>query len=345
MTLFSGCYTALVTPFRGNREVDYEGLQRLVEFQISQGVDGILACGTTGESPTLDWNEHNKVTERIHEYLQGNGLTIAGTGSNSTQEAIEGTVHAAHIGINTVLLVDPYYNGPSSMEIRREYIEPIAKQFPETHIVPYIIPGRTGTQLLPQDVAVLYADYPNVCAVKEATGDLENMRLTRKLCGADFDILSGDDDKTFAMMTLEDIVASGVISVSSNIVPQAISDLTHYILDGNLTEAKALAEVLQPLFSIITVKTTEQTPFGPVICRARNPLATKTLMNVIGMPSGPCRQPLGKMTRSGLEIVLAAARKVYEAHPEILQPIEKFFDVDLMDRLNNAKWAEGLCYA
>jgi len=345
MALFSGCYTALVTPFRGNREVDYEGLQRLVEFQLSQGVSGVLAVGTTGESPTLDWNEHNKVTERIHEYTQSRGLTIAGTGSNSTQEAIEGTVHAQHIGVKAVLLVDPYYNGPSSLEIRREYVEPLARQFPEIQMIPYVIPGRTGTQLLPQDVAQLSADFPNVRSVKEATGDLENMRLTRKLCGQNFDILSGDDDKTFAMMSLPDITASGVISVASNIVPRAISEMVHYNLDGNATEAKQLAEILQPIFSIITVKTQEQTPFGPVTCRARNPLATKTLMNVLGMPSGPCRQPLGKMTRTGLEVVLQAVRKVYETHPEILRPVEEFFDVDLMDRLNNERFLEGLFYA
>ncbi len=345
MVTFNGCYTALITPFRSNREVDYEGLKRLVEFQISHGASGILACGTTGESPTLDWNEHNKVTERIHEYSGEGSLTIAGTGSNSTQEAIEGTVHAAHIGVKCILLVDPYYNGPSSMEIRREYVEPIAKQFPEMQVIPYVIPGRTGTQLLPQDLAMLFAEYPNVCAVKEATGDLENMSLTRKLCGEDFNILSGDDDKTFAMMTLPSITASGVISVTSNIAPQAISDLTHYILDGNIKEAKQLADILQSLFSVITVKTQEQTPFGPVSCRARNPLATKTLMNVLGMPAGPLRQPLGKMTRGGLELVLQAARKVYETHPEILKPIEQFFDVDLMDRLNNEKYLEGLFYA
>jgi 4-hydroxy-tetrahydrodipicolinate synthase len=345
MTLFIGCYTALITPFLRNREVDYEGLQRLVEFQLNQGASGILACGTTGESPTLDWNEHNKVTERIHEYTHSKGLTIAGTGSNSTQEAIEGTVHAQHTGINCVLLVDPYYNGPSSLEIRKEYIGPIAKQFPEIQVIPYIIPGRTGTQLLPQDVALLHADYPNVRCVKEATGDLENMRLTRRFCGSDFDILSGDDDKTFAMMTLPEIAASGVISVTSNIAPRAISDMVHYILDGNTMEAKQLAEILQPLFSVITVKTQEETPFGPILCRARNPLATKTLMNVLGMPSGPCRQPLGRMTKGGLDVVLQAARKVYEAHPEILRPIEQFFDVDLMDRLNNETYLEGLCYA
>ena len=345
MTIFSGCYTAIITPYRANREVDYEGLQRLVEFQLRQGASGILACGTTGESPTLDWNEHNKVTERINEYTSGKGLTIAGTGSNSTQEAIEGTVHAAHIGVTAVLLVDPYYNGPSSMEIRREYIEPIARQFPEMQVIPYIIPGRTGTQLLPQDIAQLAVDYPNVRCVKEATGDFENMRLTRKMCGGDFDILSGDDDKTFAMMSLPEIAASGVISVSSNIVPRAISDMVQYILDGNTTEAKQLAEILQPLFSVITVKTQEQTPFGPVTCRARNPLATKTLMSVLGMPAGPCRQPLGKMTRSGLEVVLQAARKVYEVHPEILRPVEQFFDVDLMERLNNLRYLKGLYYA
>ncbi len=345
MTTFRGCYTALVTPFRSNREVDYEGLQRLVEFQISQGVNGILACGTTGESPTLDWSEHNKVTERVHEYTGNKGLTIAGTGSNSTQEAIEGTVHASHIGIRTVLLVDPYYNGPSSLEIRREYIEPIAKHFPEVQVIPYVIPGRTGTQLLPQDLAVLHQQYPNVRSVKEATGDLENMRLTRRLCGEDFDILSGDDDKTFTMMTSEDIAASGVISVTSNIAPRAVSDMAHYILDGNEDEAQELAQALQPLFSIVTVKTTEQTPYGPTACKARNPLAYKTLMNVLGMPAGPCRQPLGKMTRNGLEVVLSAARKVYENNPEILAPIAQFFDVDLKERLYNPRFLEGLYYA
>jgi 4-hydroxy-tetrahydrodipicolinate synthase len=345
MTVFSGCYTALVTPMTKIREVDYEGLRSLVEFQVKAGVSGILAVGTTGESPTLDWNEHNKVTERIHEYAGEKCLTIAGTGSNSTQEAIEGTAHAQHAGISCVLLVDPYYNGPSSLEIRREYVEPIARQFPEVDVIPYVIPGRTGTQLLPQDIAVLHESYSNVSAVKEATGDLENMRVTRKLCGADFSILSGDDDKTYAMMTAPDIGASGVISVTSNIAPRAVVELTHYILDGNLTEANQLAQALQPLFSIVTVKTQEQTPYGPVSCKARNPLAYKTLMNILGMPSGLCRQPLGKMTRNGLEVVLASARKIYENHPEILKPLEDFFSVDLMERLYNAKFWQGLTYA
>jgi 4-hydroxy-tetrahydrodipicolinate synthase len=345
MVTFSGCYTALITPMTRNRQVDYEGLQQLVDFQIKNGVKGLLAVGTTGESPTLDWNEHNRVTEKIHEYANGKALTIAGTGSNSTQEAIEGTQHAQDFGINCVLLVDPYYNGPSSLEIRKEYIEPIARQFPEVQVIPYIIPGRTGCQLLPPDLAVLHQQFPNVRVVKEATGDLDNMELTRQLCGDDFDILSGDDDKTYAMMISPDIRSSGVISVVSNVAPRAIADMVHYLLDGNEEAASVIAQALQPLFDIVTVKTQEQTPYGPVACKARNPLAHKTLMNVLGMPSGPCRQPLGKMTRSGLEVVLANARKVYEANPQLFQPVVDYFDVDLKDRLYSEKYLEELFYA
>ena len=345
MVVFSGCYTALVTPMTPNGQVDYEGLRRLVEFQISEGVSGILAVGTTGESPTLDWNEHNKVIEKVYEHSGSKGLTIAGTGSNSTQETMEGTEHAAHVGVKCVLLVDPYYNGPSSLEIRREYVEPVAKQFPEVQVIPYVIPGRTGTQLLPPDLAVLHQQYNNVTAVKEATGNLENMRLTRKLCGRNFTILSGDDDKTFTIMTTTEIAASGVISVISNIAPRAVNDMAQYILNGKVEEARNLCTALQPLFDIVTVKTQEQTPFGPVTCKARNPVACKTLMNVLGMPSGPCRQPLGKMTRNGLETVLATTRKVFEKDPEILAPIEDFFDISLHERLYNERFWQGLTYA
>ena len=345
MVRFSGCYTALITPMTSNQQVDYEGLRRLVNFQIKEGAQGLLAVGTTGESPTLDWNEHNHVIKQVHEFAHGKCLTIAGTGSNSTQEAMEGTLHAQHLGVKNVLLVDPYYNGPSSMEIRKEYIEPIAQQFPDVQIIPYIIPGRTGTQLLPQDLAALHQQFSNVSCVKEATGDLKNMELTRRLCGEDFDILSGDDDKTLAMMSSPDIDASGVISVTSNIAPRAVSAMTHYLLDDNQEEANTIAQALQPLFNIITVKTEEQTPYGSVACKARNPLGYKTLMNVLGMPSGPCRQPLGKMTRNGLQVVLTNARIIYEKNPEVFQPIADYFNVDLKDRLYNNQYLEGLYYA
>ena len=341
--MFRGCYTALITPFK-DREVDYEGLERLVEFQIVNGASGVLAVGTTGESPTLNWDEHNRVTEKICEVAKGRCTAIAGTGSNSTSETLEASEHAAHCGAEAALLVDPYYNGPSSLEIRKEYVAPVAKQFPELQVIPYIIPGRTGTQLLPEDLAMVYAEYPNVSAVKEATGDLENMARTRTLCGDDFDILSGDDDKTFDMMTDSSIRASGVISVASNVIPGAVQQLTEALNSGDRAEADRLAEALKPLFGIITVRTEEHTSHGTVSCRARNPLAIKTLMNVLGMPSGPCLPPLGKMTRNGLEVVLQAARTVQEKNPEILAPVGEFFHVDVEARLGDEQSGQGLIY-
>src|SRR5210317_1655077 len=185
----SGCYTAITTPYKDGA-VDYEGLEKLVAFQIQNGITGILAVGTTGESPVLNWDEHNKVIEAVAHNTQDHCICIAGTGSNNTAESLAGTEHAAKVGADAVLLVDPYYNGPSSLEIRREYVAPIAAAFPNLKIIPYIIPGRTGAQMLPEDLAILYNSYPNVSSVKEATTDVNNMRRTRKCCGDDFIILS-----------------------------------------------------------------------------------------------------------------------------------------------------------
>ncbi|MEJ5357032.1 MAG: 4-hydroxy-tetrahydrodipicolinate synthase [Desulfobacterales bacterium] len=338
-----GCYTALITPYRDDA-VDEEGLRRLVEFQIACGINGILAVGTTGESPVLTWEEHNRVTEIVARACAHRCLCIAGTGSNSTRETIEGTRHAAHVGARAVLLVDPYYNGPSSLEIRREYLYPVAREFPEIDIIPYVIPGRTGTQLLPEDLALASQAFPNIRAVKEATGDLNNMRRTRELCGSDFLILSGDDPLTVEMMEDPRIRAGGVISVASNVAPKAVGEMVGHLLAGRSAEARALALKLEPLFQLVTVKTTERTPFGEVVCRARNPLAYKTLMALLGMPAGGCRPPLGKMTARGLERVTAAARRVLEIAPEILQPVADFFGVDLAERLENPAYRKGLCY-
>jgi 4-hydroxy-tetrahydrodipicolinate synthase len=316
-----------------NYGIDNDGLKQLVDFQVEEGVSGVLAVGTTGESPTLDWGEHNTVIEKIHEAIKQRCTTIAGTGSNSTWEALKATEHALECGVKCILLVDPYYNGPSSIEIRREYVEPIARKFPDIQVIPYIIPGRTGTQLLPQDLALLHSQLSNVNAVKEATGDLLNMKRTRSLCGENFSILSGDDDKTHEMMTDPEIRSSGVISVASNVAPGAVQRFTHSILEGKLDEAMKLRDALAPLFSTVTVKTEEETSYGRAVCKARNPLPVKTLVNTLGMPSGPCRPPLGRMTEKALQVVLNAARTIYERTPEILEPIEKFFDVDLQDRL------------
>jgi 4-hydroxy-tetrahydrodipicolinate synthase len=342
--MFKGCYTALMTPFKDDFLIDHEGLERLIDFQIAGGVSGILAVGTTGESPTLNWEEHNEVIRVVAEKCKGRCQSIAGVGSNNTRETIESTEHAGHVGADAALLVDPYYNGPSSLEIRREYVAPVAEKFPQMPIIPYVIPGRTGCQLLPEDLAILDKQFANVSTVKEATASIDNMKRTRECCGEDFTIMSGDDGMTFTMMTDPAIKASGVISVASNIAPKAVQEMTALIEQGNQTEAENLMNALNPLFGIVTVKTQEETPSGAVGCRARNPLGTKTLMAVLGMPGGPSRQPLGKMTRNGLEVVLTAGRTVWENNPEILQPIADFFNVDIEARLNdNSSWA-GLTY-
>lgn len=339
----SGCYTALVTPFGGST-VDEAGLSRLVDFQIESGITGILAVGTTGESPTLDWEEHNRVIQMVARRTRGKCLCIAGTGSNNTKEALSATRHAVEAGVEAVLLVDPYYNGPSSQEIRKEYVAPVAAAFPDTTIIPYVIPGRTGAQLLPQDLALLFKAHPNVNTVKEATGNLDNMRRTRDCCGPDFTILSGDDGLLFDMMADTAIAASGVISVVSNIAPKAMSDLVQLLAEKESEAAKALAEALKPLFGLVTVTTREPSPFGEAVCRARNPLALKTVMQLFGVPSGPCRQPLGKMSRAGLEKVVEIARTVQSKNPEILSPLADFFNVDIDARLNDEGLLEGLCY-
>jgi 4-hydroxy-tetrahydrodipicolinate synthase len=337
--MLSGCFTALVTPFTEDQRLDREGLTKLIEFQVVNGISGVLAVGTTGESPTLDWQEHNDVTRLVCEGTKGKCKAIAGTGSNSTRETLEGSEHAAEFGADAVLVVDPYYNGPSSLEIRREYVAPVAARFPEIDVIPYVIPGRTGTQLLPEDLAILYEQYPNVRTVKEATGDLENMARTREVCGDDYTILSGDDDKTFDMMTSDAIRAAGVISVLSNVAPKALTRYVTLLLDGDRAAAEGLLKGLKPLFGLVTVKTQEDTPYGAVTCRARNPLAVKTLMNILGMPAGPCRQPMGKMTRKGVQVVLEVARTVQKTNPEILAPIAEFFGVDIESRLSDeANW-------
>ncbi|MGH9920923.1 MAG: dihydrodipicolinate synthase family protein, partial [Nitrososphaerales archaeon] len=232
----------------------------------------------------------------------------------------------------------------SSLEIRKEYYEPIVREFPEVLMVPYVIPGRTGTQLLPQDLAILAREYPNLQAVKEATGSAENARLTRKLCGPEFSIMSGDDDKTLSFMRDDLINCSGVISVVSNIAPRSLEDLAEAALAGNWEEAERLGAALQPLFSMVTVKTEENTSLGPVGVKARNPLPVKTMMNVLGMEVGPCRPPLGRVTEQALNHIVDGLKRVWARNPEVLEPIEKAFDVSLDKRLRDTHHQEALAY-
>jgi 4-hydroxy-tetrahydrodipicolinate synthase len=338
----SGTFTALVTPFTKDGNVDYDGLSSIVEFQIKEGIDGLLAVGTTGESPTLTWDEHLNVIQTVHECGGSKIKIIAGTGSNNTHESHKATKFAAKTGVDSALLIDPYYNGPSSLEIRREYLEPIARDFPNIIFVPYIIPGRTGTQLSPEDLAIAYSKFKNISAVKEATGDLSNARKIRKLCGADFTIFSGNDDQTLDMMLDKDIQANGVISVTSNILPNAVKNLVQYA-SSDYKKSIDINNNLKPLFDIVGVQTTEQSIFGNVVTKSRNPVPTKTLMHILGMPVGLCRQPLGSLTKTALNVVVNNAKKLYE-NTDYFQTLEAFFDIDLSKRLYSDAYLEGLYY-
>ena len=339
-----GCYTALITPFTADLEVDQAGLEQLVAYQVSVGVSGVLACGTTAESPTLRQEEHSLITTSVVGQAKEHGSAIAGAGCNSTAKTLKNAEHAAHLGADSILLVDPYYNGPSSLEIRKEYVTPVAAAFPDMEMIPYVIPGRSGTKLLSEDLGILHREFKNVRSVKEATGELDNMARTRAYCGDDFRILSGDDDMTYDMMTDERVQASGVISVISNVIPEAVQKFAQAINDGNMDEADRLRQVLKPLFGMVGVLSEEETPFGTTTVKARNPLPVKSLMNILGMPAGPCRQPLGKMNRPGLAQVLENARTVQENDPEIFAPIASFFNVDIDARLNDPATLEGLAY-
>ena len=157
-------------------------------------------------------------------------------------------------------------------------------------------------------------------------------------------ILSGDDGITYEMMTDPQIKGAGVISVASNVAPKAVTEMVRLLNENKQSEAEMLMQKLTPLFNLVTVKTTEQTPYGEVSFRARNPLAYKALMSILGMPSGMCRQPLGKLTHNALQTVLDAARRVQTSAPEILQPVAEFFNVDIGERLENETYLEGLAY-
>jgi 4-hydroxy-tetrahydrodipicolinate synthase len=182
-----------------------------------------------------------------------------------------------------------------------------------------------------------------VTAVKEASCDEGNMKRTREVCGPEFAILSGDDERTFAMMSDSDIGACGAISVVSNVAPSAVTRMTHAVLEGDLEEGRRLAEALRPLFDVVTVKTQEPSPYGARLCKARNPLPIKTLMRILGMPSGAPRRPLGRMSPAGLETLLEAARAVWKKSPEILEPVGEAFGVDVGDRLYDLDNCRGLC--
>ncbi len=341
-----GVWTALVTPFSTDRQVDHDTLRRLIEFQIEEGVDGVLPCGTTGESPTLSWREHDAVIDATLRVVEGRVGVLAGTGSNNTKEAIRATTQAKEAGATAALLVDCYYNGPSSLELRTEYYERVLEEVADIPVVPYVIPGRSGCALSAADLAILHLNDPKrVPAVKQATGDLERMRLDRQLAGSALSILSGDDELTLTMMRDETIRASGVISVMSNVAPGAISGMVRAQAADDVEEVERLSKALAPIIRMVTCTVTavRTLPNGQsieVTDKFRNPVPAKTMMAGLGMTSSAKRAPLGRMSATAVGQCREALREVHATDPGILGPIEEAFDVRIGQRLgDDAIWS------
>jgi 4-hydroxy-tetrahydrodipicolinate synthase len=288
--MFKGSIVAIVTPF-SNGAVDEKKLRELVDFQIENGTDAIVACGTTGESSTLDYEEHMDVVRIVFEQAKGRVPVIAGTGSNSTAEAIELTQKAKDMGCAGVLLVTPYYNKPTQEGLVRHY-KAIADAVDIPQIL-YNVPGRTGVNMLPETVARL-AGHKNIVAIKEATGSLQQASEVLALCGDQIDVLSGDDFITFPMMACG---AKGVISVLANIMPKAVGDLTDAFFAGDLAKARQL--------HLDTLK------IGNAMFIESNPIPVKTALGLMGKCSDEVRLPLCEMGAANKE-KLAAILKEYK---------------------------------
>jgi 4-hydroxy-tetrahydrodipicolinate synthase len=273
--MFKGSIVALVTPFK-NQVLDEEKLRELVEFQIRNGTDGIVPCGTTGESSTLDYDEHNRVIEIVVQQVAKRVPVIAGTGSNSTREAIEITHHAKRLGADGALLVTPYYNKPTQEGLYRHYMA-IADAVALPQVL-YNVPARTSVNLLPETVARLAA-HPNIVAIKEATGSLLQGSEVLALCGDKIDVLSGDDFITFPLMACG---AKGVISVTANIMPKEIAAMVDAFLAGNMEEARRLHLTLLKINNAMFIET--------------NPAPVKTALGLMGKCSAELRLPLAPMS-------------------------------------------------
>jgi 4-hydroxy-tetrahydrodipicolinate synthase len=285
--MFSGAFTALITPFRDGR-VDESRLAEQIEFQIRGGIDGLVPVGTTGESPTLSFDEHERMIEATVQTVAGRVPVIAGTGANSTTEALELHSAAKKMGATASLSVNPYYNKPNAEGLYRHFMT--LADAVDLPIVLYNIPGRTGITMSAATVARLHK-HPNIVAIKEATGNVEMASEILTLC--DITVLSGDDSLTLPMMS---IGARGVISVASNLLPTRVKALTQLTLTGNFAAAR---EVHQDLFPLIKT-----------LFLDGNPPGIKHAMKIAGMDSGEMRSPMFEANDPTKAAIEAQLRRV-----------------------------------
>jgi 4-hydroxy-tetrahydrodipicolinate synthase len=276
--MFTGTYTALVTPFTKEGAIDEPRLRQVVEQQIAAGIDGLVPCGTTGESPTLDHEEHNHVIELVVKFAAKRCKVIAGTGSNSTEEAVFMTQYAKKVGADASLQVAPYYNKPSQAGLYAHFSE-IAKRT-QIPIILYNIPGRCGVDISNETITRLRADLSQwIVGLKEATGIIDRVSQLRGMVDREFCILSGDDSLTLPMMS---VGAGGVISVASNAIPREVTEMTHAALKGDFERAGRIHAKLFPIFKDLFLET--------------NPVPIKAAMAMMGLIEESYRLPLVPMS-------------------------------------------------
>jgi 4-hydroxy-tetrahydrodipicolinate synthase len=286
--MLKGAITAIVTPFK-NGPLDEEAYRALIERQITQGIHGIVPCGTTGESPTLSHAEHKRVVEICIDQVKKRVPVIAGTGSNNTTESLDLTKHAEAAGADYALMITPYYNKPTQEGLYQHYKTVAgATKIP---IVVYNVPGRTSVNLLPETMARL-AQIPNIVGLKDATGDLKQGAKTLELCGDKITVLSGDDFTTLPLMC---VGGQGAISVVSNVVPADMTGMCNAFFKGDLKGARKLHYKMWPLIEAMFYET--------------NPAPVKTAMKFLGMITGELRQPLCSMSEANDHKLRAVMQK------------------------------------
>lgn len=286
--LFTGTYTAIVTPFKNN-VVDEAALEKLVKMQIKGGIDGIVPVGTTGESPTLDYEEHIRVIELVVKYAAGKVKVLAGTGANSTKEAIYLTKAAEEVGADGSLQVAPYYNKPTQ-EGLFQHFHAVARAT-KLPIILYSIPGRCGIEIAVETVNRLAHDSVNIVGIKEAGGNVDRVSQLRAALGPRFTILSGDDALTLPFMA---VGAHGVISVASNIIPREVSHMVGAFAAGKLEAALKLHNRFYPVFKDLFIET--------------NPTPVKSALAMMGLIQEECRLPLVPMSAKNKETLRATLR-------------------------------------
>jgi 4-hydroxy-tetrahydrodipicolinate synthase len=292
--MFSGTFTALITPFK-NGEVDVEALEGLVEFQIEHGVDGLVPCGTTGETPALSEQEDRVVVETVVRVANGRVPVVAGTGSNSTDMAIKYTKMAKEVGADGSLQVAPYYNKPTQEGLFRHFAA-IAEST-DLPLILYNIPGRTSVTISAETMARL-AGIPNIVGVKDSTLSMNMISDLKSGCGEEFDILSGDDPMTLPLIALGGV---GVISVASNVAPGAVSEMVRALLKGDWERGRELHYEFLPLFRALFVET--------------NPIPVKTAASLLGLCSDEMRLPMIPLSGENLRTLQRAMEETSHLLP------------------------------